>query len=74
MVRVQGSTKPQDGFYNVFMSDYSCHIYMSGCGFYIQIQYLTVMYHHSNSVTYISSCKHIKTYKIHPEVWCRPVR
>ena len=28
-----------------------CHIYMSGSGYYRQIQYLTVMYHHSNSVT-----------------------
>ena len=34
-----------------------CHIYMSGCG-YGHIKYLIVMYHHSNSVTYISSCKH----------------
>ena len=34
------------------------HVYMSRCGYYRQIQYLTVMYHHSNSVTYISRCKH----------------
>ena len=31
-----------------------------GCGYYRHIQNLTVIYHHSNSVTYISSCKHIK--------------
>ena len=34
---------------------------MSGSGYYRQIQYLPVMYHNSNSVTYIGSCKHIKT-------------
>ena len=46
-----------------------CHIYVSGCGCYRQIQYLTVMYHHSNSVTN----KLTKLYKTHPVVWCRPV-
>ena len=33
---------------------------MSGFIYYTQIQYLTVMYNHSNSVTYIGSCKHKK--------------
>ena len=37
------------------------HSYMSGFSYYTQIQYLTVTYHHSNSVTYIGSCQHIKT-------------
>ena len=46
------------------------HIYMSGSGYYTQIKYLTVIHHHSNNVTYISSCKH---YKIHPAGWCRPL-
>ena len=30
---------------------------MSGCGYYRHIQYSTVMYHHSNSVTYIHICQ-----------------
>ena len=34
---------------------------MSGYSYHTQIQYLTVMYHHINIVTYIGSCKHIKT-------------
>ena len=38
---------------------------MLGCAYYRQIYYLTLMCHHSNSVTYISSCKHINIIK-HP--------
>ena len=35
---------------------------MSGCGYYRQIKYLTVMYHYSNSVTASDSQTHCGLY------------